>query len=627
MGERAVTSCAPWARHRLIWVGLAATVLVTLAVSLQSSSVEPPPQSASSRAQGRSASVSRRVSFDAKFARIPIGFESNQGQAESAVRFVAHGAGYTALFEPDAAVIVLGKPSRPAQAALPGLPPAPAIPKVTRSVVRISLERGARASSIVGSDKLPGVTNYFLGNQRARWHKDIPTYARVEYRRAWPGIDVVYHGTNRQLESDFMVAPGADPSRIDLGVGGAAGLKIDNSGNLLIATKAGTLELLKPRAYQEISGRRREVAAQYALAPGHQVRFKVARYDRRRALIIDPALSYSTYLGGVAALGESIAVDSSGDAYVAGWVGTQDFPVTSGAYNTTGAPGDHVFVAKLTADGSALVWATYLGGSGVDLGFGVAVDASNNVYVAGYTSSTDFPQANTTVPEANLGNGDGFVTELNSSGNGLVYSTYLGGSNLDLATAIAVDGASPANAYVVGHTQSTNFPVTSATAFQPTNPISTCCIYNGFFTELSVSGGNVGEAYSTYIGGPLVADEPSGVTLNGVAVDGAGNAYISGSAAASFPATVGSFKGNIDALVVRIDPTKSGSASLIYATEFGGSGFEYADKIALPPVAVRTATPMSPAPPTRTTFPRRSGKPRWPAWPTPSSPISTPAGR
>jgi hypothetical protein len=274
----------------------------------------------------------------------------------------------------------------------------------------------------------------------------------VKYEGIYSGIDLVYYGNQRQLEYDFIVAPGADPHRIAFDVTGAKRIRRGAQGELVFKMGEDEIRWHKPLVYQEKNGSRREIAAHYAITATNRVGFKLAKYDASRPLYIDP-LIYSTYLGGSGYdYGFGIAVDSAGNAYVAGSTNSANFPTTPGAFQTTccGA-----FVTKINPTGSALVYSTYLGGSGEDSGHSIVIDSAGNAYVTG-TTGPGFPVTSGAFQTAYGGNSDAFVTKLNSTGSALVYSTYLGGTGQDFSHGIAID--SVGNAYVTGWTSSTDFP-------------------------------------------------------------------------------------------------------------------------------------------------------------------------
>jgi hypothetical protein len=394
----------------------------------------------------------------------------------------------------------------------------------------------------------------------------------VKYANVYPGVDLVYYGNQRQLEYDFVVEPGADPRQIQLGFEGAKRLRLDADGDVILSIGGGEVIEHKPVIYQEIGGMRRRVTGGYALRNGHTVGFKLAGYDSHRSLTIDPSLVYSTYLGG-SSDGTAIAVDSLGNAYVAGTATSSNFPTTAGAFQTTLRGDGDAFVAKLNSSGSGLVYSTYLGGGNFDAGGGIALDSSGNAYVTGHTFSTDFPTTAGAFQTTLGGETNAFVSKLNSSGSALVYSTYLGGSNRDVGQGIAVD--SLGNAYVAGTATSSNFP-TTAGAFQT--------IYGGGVTDAFVSKLNSsGSAlvYSTYLGGShgTLGDEGA----SGIALDSPGNAYVTGQTDSSdFPITPGAFQttllGSQTAFVSKLNG--SGSA-LVYSTYLGGNSADWGIGIAV----------------------------------------------
>jgi carbohydrate binding protein with CBM6 domain/beta-propeller repeat-containing protein len=424
--------------------------------------------------------------------------------------------------------------------------------------IRMSIVGAAPAPLVSGLEELPGKANYFIGKDPAKWRTNVPTYAKVHYREIYPGIDLVYYGNQRQLEYDFVVAPGADPNKIVLGFKGADKIEIDAQGDLVLDAPGGAIRQHKPVIYQEIDGVRQEIAGSYVRKSANRVGFKVAAYDQSRPLIIDPVvLSYSTYLGGTGNdTGAGIAVDANGNAYVTGSA-SSGFPTTPGAFNATGGG---VFVTKLNAAGTALVYSTYLG---IGSGGAIAVDADGNAYVTG-SASSDFP---TTPGALNATGGGVFVTKLNATGSALVYSACFGGSRWEKGNGIAVDAMG--HAYVTGSTLSADFP-TTAGAFQP--------IFGGgpsdengkppedaFVTKLNPTA--TGLIYSTYLGG--IGDDHG----NGIAIDPDGNAYVTGDTKAiNFPTTPTSFQpvfgGARDAFVTKLHATGS---LLLYSTYLGGS--------------------------------------------------------
>ncbi|HWI06788.1 MAG TPA: SBBP repeat-containing protein, partial [Solirubrobacteraceae bacterium] len=490
-------------------------------------------------AQTRAAAAADGAS-GAAYAKLPLRFERNRGQTDAQVRYVARGPGYTLFLTADEAVFALaGRRSGG---------------RSRRDVVRMRFATGNTAT--VAGRRLPGVTNYLRG-RGAPSVTGVPGYASVKYRNAFRGIDVEYHARRKGLEYDYIVAPGADAGQIALTFDGARSLKVDAGKRLRIATAGGELRQERPVAHQVIGGVKRSVAVDYRLLGEDRVGLRIGDYDRTRKLIIDPVVSYGTMLGGAG--GDSIAgvaVDGSGSAYVTGSTTATDFP-TANAIQPANAGATDAYVAKLNPGGTALVYATYIGGSGIDRGRAIAVTPGGEAHVTGDTVSANFPTANA-LQAAMAGVRDTFVTKLNAAGSALVYSTYLGGTAADDGFGIAVD---PTGAYVAGQTASANFP--TANALQA----AMAGVRDAFVTKLNAAGSAL--VYSTYLGGAAADDG------FGVAVDGAGAAYIAGqTASANFPtanAVQPALAGGTqtDAFVTKLNA--AGSA-LAYSTYLGGPG-------------------------------------------------------
>jgi hypothetical protein len=526
--------------------------------------------------------------------QLPLRFEANHGQTDSRVMFVSQGDGYGLFLTRSEAVLALSKPSTGEDRPRPlttvdGF--SPLRPQSAQAALRMKIVGASAATKLEGLDELPGRTNYFIGNNRKKWRTDVPAYARVQYKNAYPGINIIYYGRPDRLEYDFAVAPGADPAVIKLAYKGARSVRVDARGDLVLDTGVGEVRQLKPAVYQEVGGARRAVSGGYVLKGKHLVGFQIGPYDKGKALIIDPVLAYSTYLGGSGFdVGVGIAVDSSGNAYVTGSTGSIDFPVTSSGLRTVYAGGTRsAYVAKLNPSGSALIYSTYLGGSMFDGGTGISVDSVGNAYVVGFTQSVDFPTANALQP-ALRGVQDAFVAKLNPSGSALVYSTYLGGSNSVLpesgGAGIAVD--SSGNAYVTGSTNTFDFPTVNplqpafGDASNPAGSIES----DAFVAKLNPSGSAL--VYSTYLGGNRLD------TGSGIAVDSAGYAYVIGTTfsrnfpvvnalqplpgGSAFDCSTGNIQCTIDAYVAKLNP--AGSA-LVYSTYLGGSGDEQGRGIAV----------------------------------------------
>lgn len=508
-----------------------------------------------------------RVNED--YGKLPLSFEVNQGQTDAEVKFLARGQGYALFLTSTEAVFQWWNADGGWQVEDWREPRAHAVSQNPKStLLQMKLVGANPEPRIAGVEQLPGTSNYFIGNDPAEWRTDIPNYARVEYQNVYPGIDLAYYGNQRLLEYDFIVAPGADPNLITLEYVSADHLEVDDGGDLVIHTMGGQVRQRKPVIYQEENGVRQEIAGGYVIKTDHQVGFELGAYDPDRSLVIDPTFVYSTYLGGSGLdAGHGIAVDAAGNAYVTGRTSSMDFPVVEpfqlapGGGRSQGGSSE-VFVAKLNAAGTRLIYSTYLGGNQGDEGNDIAVDAAGNAYVAGITGSSDFPMSSPLQDKLGGGTIDTFVAKLNAAGNALVYSTYLGGSSPDSARAIAVDAAG--NVYVTGHTHE-NFP--TANALQPAFRGGTA-FFGGdaFVAKLNPDGS--GLVYSTYLGG---TNEDIGLDI---AVDSNGNAYVVGDTrSADFitQSSLQAFGGDQDAFVVKLNATGS---ALVYATYVGGSSFE-----------------------------------------------------
>jgi Beta-propeller repeat len=492
------------------------------------------------------------------YGKLPLSFERNQGQADSRVKYLSRGGGYSLLLTPSEAILSLrGSRSMNREAPRQG-PEAPGDGRP--AVVRMTLVGGNPAPEVSGAEELPGRSHYFTGNDPRRWRRDVPHFARVSCRDVYPGVDLVYHGRQGRLEYDFVVSPGSDPRTIRVRLEGAEAMRLDDGGNLVLETSAGRLVQQAPLVYQEIDGKRRRVSASHVLHGGGDVGFALGPYDADRPLVIDPVLEYSTYLGGSAGDGGmAIAVDDFGSAYVTGHTGSADFPV-AGSYQQDQA-GTDVFVTKLSPSGSGIVYSTYLGGGGEDFGTGIAVDAAGNAWVTGRTSSTDFPTV--TPYQADRGGMDAFVTKLTPSGSSLEYSTYLGGRSEDAATSIAVDAVG--SAYVAGYTSSDDFPTVHPYQTRQRGE-------DAFVTKVSPSGTSL--SYSTYLGGA------TNERVLGIAVDDSGGAVVTGyTCSPDFP-VLDPLQPHMpvwDAFVTRFSPSGS---SLVYSTFLGGDGTDVGKDVA-----------------------------------------------
>ncbi len=529
-------------------------IVVSALASVSSSSSDP----------GSIETLVRAQIHDA-YGTVPLSFEANQGQTAPAVRFLSRGHRYNLYLTDREAVLALHRP----HARTPDDSPA---------VIRMTLVDASFASAATGLDELPSKSHYLIGNDPQRWHTDVRQYAKVRYAGVYPGIDLVYYGNQGQLEYDFVISAGADPQQIQLAWPGARDVRVSESGELVVAVDGGEIVQHKPVMYQMVDGVRHEIAGGYRLSDEHRVTFHIGGYDRSRELVIDPVLSFATYLGGSDSgvpfrgdeLGIRIAVDRGGHAYVFGTTTSMDFPTTEGARPRSGpAFISDLFITKFNRNGTGLEYSTYLGGSSFEGSGDIAVDNHGQAYLIGSTLSPDFPVTPGAFQRLSAGSEEGFVTKLNRRGTGLVYSSYLGGSGSEEGTGIAVD--KEGSAYVAGRTFSSDFPIVEG-AYKSTKTDS----LDLFVTKVNPMGTAL--VYSTYLGGMSLE------TAAGIAVDDHHNAFVVGLTFSSdFPTTpdaaMPAFSGGgADGFVAKLNRDAS---ALVYSTFIGGSGTETAVAIAL----------------------------------------------
>ncbi|HEY1337847.1 MAG TPA: SBBP repeat-containing protein [Bryobacteraceae bacterium] len=441
------------------------------------------------------------------------------------------------------------------------------------SILHMRLAGGNATAGVSPLEASTAKANYLIGRDRSQWRMGVGSYQRIEYAQVYRGIDVAYYGVAGRLEYDFRVAPQADAGAIRMAFSGAR-LRIDRNGDLVLANRAGEIRHHRPIAYQEIAGTRRAVAARY-VRRGRAIGFDIGPYDRTHELVIDPVVTYAAYFGGSQTDGAYyVALDAAGNAYIAGETFSTDLAATSGAAQGANGGDQDIFVSKLDSKG-ALLFTTYLGGNDMETLSGLALDGSGNIYVAGWTISSNFPSTPGAMQTFNRGGffigSDGFVTKLDPTGTKLLYSTYLGGNDDELLLALAVDSAG--NAYVTGTTASLNFPVSPA-AYQKGNKALAA-----FVTKINPTGTQ--NVYSTYVGGSTAE------LAHAIAIDAAGAAYVAGyTASRDFPVTTGApqavFRGGSslenDGMIFKLDAQGS---HLIYSTFLGGSGDDEVDAIAL----------------------------------------------
>jgi hypothetical protein len=584
-----MASCFACCAAAVLMIGLAAREhhnagAFTQVARVSNSAHEPSLQGHAAPASGISASKSPRVTEQYK--QFPLSFEPNQQQTNEEVKFLARGEGYILFLTEKDAVFTLGKAHKAA-------------------VLRMSLLEANANPSFTGMEELPGKSNYFIGNQPEHWHTNIPNYRKVAERGIYPGIDLVYYGTQRQLEYDYVISPGTSPSKIQIAFEGAKNLHIDARGDLLLSVAGeNDVRLHKPIAYQQIGDEKRLVAANYILNGNGSVQFGVGAYDSSRTLIVDPILAYSTYLGGSGIdNATSIAIAPDNTAFVAGSTVSSDFPTVHALQaNDGGGPDfpEDAFVSKISSDGSTLLYSTFLGGENEDAANGIAVDNFGDAFVTGFTLSPHYPVS--TGAFDTLCGGDGacgatfdggflvsnaFVTELNPAGSALIYSTFFGYFENVKGQSIAIDSNN--NAYLTGSTTANFVPtvvITPPKLPPPPFPITACAFQstfgggstNAFIAKIDATGTSV--LYSSYLGGNT---EDVG---HGIALDSAANAYITGlTYSTNFPTTGGAlqaaFGGAGDGFAAKVNTNASGAASLIYSTYIGGSGLDQGNGIAV----------------------------------------------
>jgi hypothetical protein len=487
---------------------------------------------------------------------VPVSFVENRGQTDARVRFSAQGDRYAVYATRGSVVLALERPG---------------------TARGLALALRFPAARPEGAQRLSGTVNYLRGDRRVT---GLRRYGAVVYRGLWPGIDLRVEPGAGALKYELRVHPGASPSAIALAYAGARHLSVDAAGRLRLDAALGTLRDSAPVSYQVASGRRVPVASRFALRGAGRFGFAVGAYRHDRDLVIDPGIHWTTFLGGSANEdGAGVAVDAAGNTYVAGTTQSPDFP-TVGAFRRTGAAqnSSDVFVTKLNPNGNGLVYSTFVGGSNLDFGRRIAIDAAGNAYVTGQTKSSNFPTTGgafsralhipPNCPRCATDNTDGFAFKLNAAGSALAYSTYLGGTDYDDPRGIAVDGSG--NAYVAGDTLSLDYP-TTAGAFQRTLRGQ----YDEFVTKLNPTGSAL--AYSTFVGGTQVDNgERIAVDSTGSAY------VVGFSSSADFPTTAGAFdrtaNGAFDVTVTKLSP--AGSA-LVYSTFLGGSGFDTGSGLAV----------------------------------------------
>ncbi len=570
---------------------------------------------------GLSREAKSQLASRSLFTGLPLRFEPNQGQAnldpaDTRVRFVSRGAGYSLFLGSEGAILSLVSRDQPARSSVKG--------GATRiQSLQMKLAGANPHTSLSAAGPLPGKSNYFIGNDAAKWRTGVPQFAQVRYDNVYPGINLVFYGNQGKLEYDFQVAPGADPAQAELEFNGAQHLHVVD-GALVIQAGADSVRLDAPRVYQEVAGKKQPVAGSFILRGPNRAGFAIGAYDRSRELVIDPILNFSTYFGGSGdEHSTSVAVDGSLNVYITGSTTSPNLPFTSGVFQTTLTGTENVYVAKiqppLGAIPASLDYMTYLGGNGTDSPVGIKVDGAGNAFIVGTTSSTNFPTTATTayqtaIETGSTGTSHAFVTELNSgptpaSASELMYSTYLSGNGTDVASGMTIDALG--NVFVTGTTTSQDvasttdqFPASTlpqGIAFQ-TNPRSSIQF---FVTKVNTTASRTGSiSYSTYFGGGNFDTTTPVAVGGGIAVDTNGNVYFSGTTnftytgcsgcgSTDFPilnayqpcldtapptvivnpavCTASTATTESDAFVAKLNPTANQGQQLLWSTYLGGS--------------------------------------------------------
>lgn len=594
---------------------------------------EPTPGFLSASLSGDANAAAAQSRARSLFAGLPLIFEPNQGQgnldpADARAKFVSRGSGYSLFLGSDGATLSMlsRQPSKRQPSERDSSKQSASLALVDS--LEMKLAGANRNATLTGSDRLPGKSNYFLGNDPAKWRQGVPQFARVRYENVYPGINLVFYGNQGRLEYDFQVAPGADPGQAELEFNGAKQLELKD-GALVIRSENGSVRLGAPRAYQEIAGKQESVEGSFVLRGANRAGFAIGSYDHSRELVIDPILTFSTYFGGSGdELATSVAVDGGFNIYIAGSTTSPNLPAATGVLQTTLNGTQNVYVAKITPPLGSLPaildYVTYLGGNGSDSPVGIRVDGSGDAFVAGTTSSTNFPTTPLTayqkVPEpGSTGTSHVFVTELQFDATKMLYSSYLSGNGTDVASGMTIDVSG--NAYVTGTTTSSD--VASFTDQFPASTLPQALPYQNaprapiqfFVTKVDTLAPGAGSiAYSTYFGGANFDTTTPIAVGGGIAVDTNGNVYFtgttnfiytgcSGCSSTDFPilnpyqpcldqappttitnppscATTTSTTAS-DAFVAKLNPVAAQGEQLIWSTYLGGSGTDSSTGVAV----------------------------------------------
>jgi len=549
-------------RHHALWLYLSVLISSTLVLTSSVNSLSSVEEfSNQSNSSNQSFGLSQQINFIA-----------NQGQWDDAVTFKAEGSGASIWFTDNEVYTVFYQEPLDTQTesdvtlSIPGYENS-SLP-FDYLMVKTSFEGSNNNNSFISENQSISRSHFLDGDNPELWHSDVPGYESIIIEQIYSSISVRYYSNNSNLEYDFLIAPQGDPSDISIRFDGINGVNIDPEGNLIVSNDWGEVIQKKPVAYQQVGNIKVNIETRYVVKPDQTVGFIIeSEYHSSLPFVIDPVLSFSTYLGGGnSSAGYDIALDDDGNMYVVGVTSSTDFPDTN-AYQGTMAGGTwDGFLIKYDANGDSIFYATYLGGTDDDYVYGVDVDNTGAAYLVGRTLSTDFP-VETPIYTANIG-GDAFFTKITPDGSALVYSSYLGGSGSDYGWGIAVDGS--CNAYLTGYTTSTDFP--TQTPFQASNAGS----YDCFITKVNSTGTIL--SFSSYLGG-------SGVDIGqAVKVDPSGRAHLTGyTFSPDFP-TVNPFQvslASVNKPDIFLTKLNSFGSALSYSSYIGGTMSDFGTDLAI----------------------------------------------
>lgn len=500
-----------------------------------------------------------------KLSSMPLVFQHNDGQLDKQVSYFVDSGTNSIFFTPQSVVYTFQE-SRPRESGANEPEKDQREPTGRILAVKQTFNNANSVATVQGKDELGGKVNYLIGNDPSKWHRGIPTYKAIEYRGLYDGTVLTYSGAEGSLKYEFRLNAGVSPDPIQVAFDGIVGLSLAESGDLVIETELGTFGVKKPSAYQMVNGQKKDVEIGYTLIGSKAYGFTLGDYDHALPLVIDPRIFYGTYLGGsLEEEAHGIAIDASGNAYVTGWTTSTNWPGVTGFYDSSHNGSRDVFVSKLnTTATSSLIFSTYIGGSALDQGFGIALDSTDRPIIVGTTTSTNYPTTVGAFATSALSSGqnDVIFSKLSSDGTSLVFSSYFGGSSTDSAYSIAVDTATD-DFCIVGDTTSTEadanpFPLISA------YDATTNGAGDAFFACINNDGASLN--FSSFLGGTGVD------SAQAVAMDSSGKLAITGSTTSTdFPlasSVQGSLVGSTDAFVTQI----SAAGTLSFSTYLGGTG-------------------------------------------------------